>query len=237
MFPIPLYYIWTPKYEIFHHIFKDSLNCYKNVVEPRPIFLSQEEFDKTIKESNSFGGWFLKIDTILDLLQTLPEDSYFIFSDADMYFFPEKQIKELLELSINSKIDITLMRESNLQNFSNIGFMLIRVCDQTRELFKMTHDIFDSGTNSTDQGLVNMALEKFTGTHANFPTIYVLTTCTVIEIRKNKENYDDMFSKAMIFQPLPDGRLTGFEKRINKIMQFVGLGIDLTSYDPIKFQE
>jgi hypothetical protein len=46
-----------------------------------------------------------------------------------------------------------------------------------------------------------------------------------------------MFSKAMIFQPLPHGSLSGFEKRINKIAQYIGLGIDLSRYNSISIQE
>jgi hypothetical protein len=233
MFPIPLYYIWTPKYEVFHVILQDSLKLYTDVIEPRPIFISQEDFDNSLKEANGFGGWFLKIDKILELLHILPTNSYFIFSDADMYFFPDKELKMLFDLYIKATIDFVGMRESNNQNITNIGFLLMRVCDEVRNLFINTHTIYENNKGISDQHLVNLSLKTFEGSAAHFPTVFVLTSSTMCEVCENMKIHDKMVSKAIIFQPLPHGDLDGFQKRINKLIQFTRMGVELRKYEHI----
>jgi hypothetical protein len=231
MFPIPFYYIWTPKYELFHIILKDCLSKYKDVFDPRPIYMTQEEFDASIqKGAGGFTSWFEKINRILEILNTLPESTYFIFADADLYMFPNKKIKQLLEIYVESNVDFVAMRESNNQRIANFGFVLLKVCEQNRNLFTKTVTIDKIQPGLSDQSLLNISLKSYTGTHGFFPPVFVTTSSTCVEIIENQNNIYAMKSQIMIHQPIPSGEIPGDEKILRKIYEYIEFGIDLTPY-------
>ena len=82
---IPFYYIWTPKYKLFADILKEGIECYSNYLEDKGIFMTQEDFEATLTKTSEEGhfmtGCYLKLERIMELLNSLPENSYFVFSD------------------------------------------------------------------------------------------------------------------------------------------------------------
>ena len=83
--PIPYIFIWTPKYKVFANVLKKGLAEYPEL-EDKSIFLPQEFFDANSNKSagHLMSGCSLKLQTAYEMLNTLPEGSYFIFSDADV---------------------------------------------------------------------------------------------------------------------------------------------------------
>ena len=43
---IPWYYMWSPKYEIFHRLFIDTMK--EEAIEVCPIFIEQSTFDAEV---------------------------------------------------------------------------------------------------------------------------------------------------------------------------------------------
>jgi hypothetical protein len=243
MSPIPFYYIWTPRYECFHKLLSDSLLPYSTLLEPKPIFLTQEEFQATLSSSSgAYTSWFLKIDCILEALHKLPEDSYFIFSDADVYLFPNRPIQELLNLYTKSKIDLVGMQESRSDPYLNFGFILLRVCDATRALFINTKRLNQETPGKSDQDLVNLALKTFTGTYGFFPPCFVSTMSTIEDMLETSICLSKSLSTIHIFQPLPHGDLPSREKLIAKLTQYYSIGVPIENYqeyfpDSIQLQD
>lgn len=229
MSPIPLYYIYTPRYEAFHKLLFDSLTHYPSIFEAKPIFLTQEDFQKTLKSPDgSYTSWFLKIDCILDALHQLPENSYFIFSDADIYCFPNKDMESLFHVYMNNSIDFVAMQESTHDASVNFGFCLVRVCDATRKLFIHTKQY--ESTTMSDQRIVNVSLQTFEGSLAFFPPTLVASMSTIEDILQNSIRSALQLSKVMIFQPLPNGDEPPRKKIIAKLSQYYACNVPIEDY-------
>jgi hypothetical protein len=210
---IPFYYIWTPKYKLFADVLKSGLSHYSNFLEDKELFMTQEDFEATLLKSSEEGhfmtGCFLKIDRILELLHSLPENSYFLFSDADVILFPNKELKKLLDVYISSNIDCVCMRESMSSTVSNFGFCLFKVCDANRDLFIRILAMTKENPTGHDQTMLNDALKAYIGTHHFFPPEFVSTTSTLIDIHKRKSNKSATKNAIMVHQVLIHGDIKG----------------------------
>ena len=200
MTTIPYYYIWTPNYKVLSDILKHGLSKYDTVFEDKSIFMEQSVFDDTMYKNpgHFLCGCFIKLEKTLELLETLPENSYFVFSDADILLIPNKSIKQMIDSYTSIDADIVFMREAPDQEVSNIGFSLLKVCDVNRELFRNVMKLSKEQPTNLDQGLVNEALKQYTGKHYYFPTEYVMTSSTIIYHQRNRIPIHDI----MVFQPL-----------------------------------
>ncbi len=142
---IDWYYIWSPKYEIFHHIlYSELLKCpHFNV---KPIFKPQEAFANTYKMSNHFlSGNTVKEEVLLEILESKSENEYFIFSDVDMVVRDPAKLYELIESSKTH--DLVYSLEAGEKLFYNVGFGLIKRTAKNLELFRKTIE----GINSSDK--------------------------------------------------------------------------------------
>jgi len=222
---IPYVFIWTPKYETFANILKKGLSMYPEL-EDKSIFLPQEFFDANSNKSpgHLMTGCSLKLLTAYEMLKTLPENSYFIFSDADVVLFPGKPLMELLKVYIDLEADCVFMRETMSKEFYNVGFSLLRVNDVNRKLFLDALKKYETEPNGLDGSFINTCLVDYTGSCFYFPPELVATTSTIIDMDKKKASLKIMRSKIVVFQALCDAHNSS-ESMINqKLKQYMILG-------------
>jgi hypothetical protein len=223
---IPYIFIYTPKYQLFADILKKGINSYSEL-EDKSIFLPQEFFDANSNKSpgHLMTGCTLKLRTTYEMLKTLPENSYFIFSDADVILFPEKPFIDLLKVYMNLNADIAFMRETISMEFYNVGFSLIKVNDVNRDLFLRAIKKYETEPNGLDGSFINECLKDYTGSCFYFPPELVTTTCTCIDMDKNKMRMGLMRSKIIVFQALCDADKSSEVMIKQKLEQYAILGI------------
>jgi hypothetical protein len=230
MTQIPYYFLWSQNYKIFADILKKGLSYYNDIFEDRSLFIEQSIFDKNMykAEGHHFNGCFFKLQKTYDLLHTLPEGSYFVMSDADVILFPGKHLRELFELYIKMNADLVFMRDAPRLNISNVGFILLRVSQVNRDLYKKVMEDCEKNPTGLDQSIVNNLLKTYSGSHFYFPHELVATTCTLKECDvENKERIQVMRSNCMVFQALCDGGATKEQVFNQKIMQYKILGVPI----------
>lgn len=227
--PIPWYFLWSDKYQIFANFLKEGINAYSNLFKDKSEFISQEDFDKHLnKEKGHFlCGCYLKLQKTLDLVNQLPENSYFIFSDADILILPNRNLQDLFNLYIKINADIVFMREALNSNFNNVGFSLIKVCEANRKLFKDAMEIAKNTPNGLDGSIINQALNNYTGSLFQFPPEFVMTSCTFKDFEKRQSNLIKTYNNLMIFQALCNGDNRDQAVIYEKLIQYKALGVPI----------
>lgn len=228
---IPYCFVWTPNYEIFAQILKKGIAEYP-FLEDKSIFIPQEIWDTNSQKAlgHPMTGCSLKIQMVCKLLLELPENSYFIFSDADILLFPEMPFFELIDLYRKLDADIVFMREHNGVQFSNVGFSLIRVNDINRNLFQEALRMFHQEPAGLDGNFINECLKTYKGSHFWFPCELIANTCSLSQQDEIESRISIMRSKLMIYQALSDAYTPVESQIIQKLTQYKILGI------PIEFK-
>jgi hypothetical protein len=224
---IKYHYQWSENYKMFRDILKFSLQLYPDVFEISDEFIPQEKWDNKI-DNNPHGwlaGCWFKVFKIHELLHTLPENSYFIFSDVDIIIFPDRKLKELMDLYVNMEADMVFMKEAQNRDSSNFGFAMYRVNEVNRNLYDRMLEVIKIDPTSIDQCIFNTCLKDYTGSHFYFPPELVMTSSSAIDCQQKSHNASTMFGKAMIYQAICDPT-KGKESMIHqKIHQYKMFGI------------
>ena len=226
---IPYYFLWSQNYAPLANILKQGLYHYNTLFEDHSIFIDQSIFDSKMYKADGhhFNGCFLKLEKTHQLLHTLPENSYFILSDADVILFPGKPMKELFDLYMKLDADIVFMRDAPRLNISNVGFILIKVCKVNRDFYTKILERCKEEPTSLDQSIVNNMLKTYTGSCFYFPHELVATTCSIKEGDERISNISLMRSKCMVFQALCDGDIKKDDVIPQKLIQYKILGIQV----------
>lgn len=205
--PIKYHYQWSENYKIFRDILNFSLQLYPDIFEISDEFIPQEKWDKildrTINKGWPAGCWF-KVHKIHEMLHTLPENSYFIFSDVDMIIFPNRKIKELMELYTNIEADMVFMKEAQNRDYSNFGFSMYRVNEVNRKFFDRMVECAKLNPDAVDISILNQCLKEYNGSHFYFPPELVMTSSSLIDCNLKPNNTITMMNKIMIYQALCD---------------------------------
>ncbi len=233
---LPVYFLWSQDYSVFASVLKQGIKFYPDFLEDKSIFVDQSEFNKHIyKETGKayFNGCWFKVQTCYHLLQTLPEGSYFLFSDADIIFFPNKRLEDLFRLYMNIGANLVFMRDAPKINVANCGFILIKVCQENRDLWKNVLELAASGKASCEQGAINGFLKTYSQSVFFFPHEFVATTCTLREGELEREsNVFPMRNQMMVFQALVDPTKDKKNVILQKVDQYQKLGIPVN----VKFE-
>lgn len=231
MNPIPYYFLWSQDYVFFAKALKYGLSLHKDLFEDRSLFIEQEIFNKHMNkgEGHHFSGCFFKLQKIYDLLTKLPENSYFIMSDADIILFPAKKMQDLFAFYMGLDADMVCMRDAPRLNVSNVGFMLIKVSQVNRDFYRKVLEQCEKEPTGLDQSIVNGLLKTYKGTHFYFPHELVATTCSLKEVEiETPSRVSIMRSKLMVFQALCDVGLPKNQILEQKFLQYKALGIPIT---------
>lgn len=153
------YYIYSPKYEIFHQILYNCIgNTSFNVV---PVFVPQEAFQNLYNpdEKHFFSGSVLKMDLIIKALKANP-DKHVVCSDADMIVNNPDALSRYIESY--TQYDISFMKDNLHNDDLCAAFGLFKSCPLVIEFFEsVVREIQD--TNDLDQTIVNRRLPSFKG--------------------------------------------------------------------------
>lgn len=154
---IPWFYIFSPKYEIFHHILYNSLSeC--SGFQVHPCFFEQSAFErirvKVKDDEHFFSGNSLKFRMLLDKLKTMSEGAPFVISDADVYI-PNATKFHSICLAELDKHEITGMAEHIGDTKSvNIGILLCKNTSAVRGFLTHLAEQIEA-TGGQDQLLFN----------------------------------------------------------------------------------
>jgi hypothetical protein len=162
---IPWYYIWSHDYRIFHEIMQDSIKYPE--FELSPIEIPQERFDSELYKNEGQHFWYkslIKVDTILDCLKKGHEQSkpYILFTDIDIVVRENiyKDVKGFMDKSV----DMVFMKEGSIMN---IGFMLLRVCDEVYSFWQLIRSKMME-KDGLDQMYVNECLLSYRRMYTHF---------------------------------------------------------------------
>lgn len=166
------YYIWSPKYEIFHRSLYNSLKDISGICA-HPIFFEESVFlsDKSIN-----------IKILIKILNN-HSNEHVIFSDADIIVNDTNIIEYLEKYIVN---DITLIK-SNLTY--DPGLLLIKKTDEIIDILNTIIDIDRENSSYKDIFIEKFIMNKnFKGSIGSFslPDVLNLYTLSKINRIKNK---------------------------------------------------
>jgi hypothetical protein len=157
------YYIWSPKYEIFHQILSSTLVDASGIIL-HPIFAKQSYFTPTSKDGHFFSGLTIKQFVIEKALRE-HKGEHIIVSDADLIILQKDKIAEYLKEYEQN--EITCMKDTVDTDTYNMGFMFLKSTESTADFFsKITRRIKEE--NGHDQMILNEELPSFPGSHGLF---------------------------------------------------------------------
>jgi hypothetical protein len=161
---VPWYYMWSDRYRIFHEMLTTSI---PPDFEKRPIHLPQERFDAELYQTKGEHFWYaslIKVDTVLQCLREASEkgNSYIVFSDADIIVKPG--VYDKLAPYMMEAYDMVFLKEGD---HTNIGFLLLRVCDEVVGFWNMIRTMMKEAPG-LDQTYINEKLPSFPGKYTHF---------------------------------------------------------------------
>jgi len=166
MDPIPWFYIYSPKYELFHHVLHSSLSdCSGFTVHS--CFVPQSVFSGVYKagEAHSLAGNYVKYTILLQILQAHP-GQHLLMTDVDLVVDRLDEFRASLE---SYKVfDLTYMRESPTTSDINGGFAFIKSTDRTIAFYEQIIERLKANPDLNDQGCINDALPSFPGSYSLF---------------------------------------------------------------------
>jgi len=157
------YYIWSPKYEVFHQILSSSLVDTSGIIL-HPIFAKQSYFTPTSKDGHFFSGLTIKQFVIEKALRE-HKGEYVIVSDADLIVLQKDKIADYLKDYETN--EITCMKDNLENNTYNMGFMFLKSTDSTADFFSRITERIKT-ENGHDQVILNEELSSFPGPHGLF---------------------------------------------------------------------
>jgi hypothetical protein len=149
------YYVYSPKYEIFHQLIYNSVSDCSGF-KLHPCFFPQSAFSTLYKPGSEhfFAGNCLKFNVMLDAMKEC-DGRYIIVSDADLCILQSEQLRSYLEKYM--AYDIVYMRDNLGNNTLNIGFGLIKCTPATLAFFTQVRNMI-AETGRQDQAIVNELL-------------------------------------------------------------------------------
>lgn len=183
---VPWYYVWSPKYALFHHILVGQLSDSPGI-DVHPVFIQQSVFNR---KEGADGKHFLtgigiKIYVLLKNLEKRPGE-FVVFSDVDILCL-KSNISNLLEsYKVN---DITCMRERIDTDDYNIGLMLVKSTPETIALFRVVLERIRL-ENRLDQDIFMEEIKNFKGKHGHF----AIPACIQSNMMRHYEGHESEFS-------------------------------------------
>ncbi len=221
MDPIRLFYVWSPKYEIFHHILRSSLSESPDFIV-QPIFVPQEVFDQTSYRSNSdhfLDGNSVKLNILISILQKHPGETILIV-DADTII----ENPEFLRLYLESyrQYDIVFAKSSlEKERELSMGFGMVRSTPDTIQYFQDSIQIISS-TGKNDMDVLNETIQTFKGTYGMFTFPEIIQT----------QHYSKFKGQYYAIQLTCSNHKTYEENLFEKLVSAASL-IDITEIVPL----
>jgi hypothetical protein len=175
------YYVWSPKYEIFHRSLYESLKDISGIVV-HPIFFEQSYFSKTYSNPHHFfSGISIKQEVLLNGLKSHVND-HIVFSDVDI-IVKDVNIVEYLEKYKNN--DMTFMQEFSDVKEYNVGFSMIKSTNETILFYEKTIKRIRNEDN-LDQQVIREELLKYSGPVGSFSVPDIINLNALTQDNHNK---------------------------------------------------
>ncbi len=165
------YYVYSPKYEIFHHILASALvECDKFVI--KPCFFPQSAFSTLYNpEATHFlSGNNIKFNVLIKAIEN-NMGKYIIFSDVDLIVQNPDKLANYLEKY--KRFDVVYMQDNLENDIMNIGFSLIKCNEKTLSFFKYIANEITT-TQQLDQDVVNKYIVDSNLLYTTFMLPYVI---------------------------------------------------------------
>jgi hypothetical protein len=220
---IPWFFLWSEKYGVFCDVLVSTVS--DKYFDLYPIEKPQKLFDQvTYKEGEHFlAGMYLKDYEIMELFKVIPENHYFIFSDADILVF-EEEFNNFVEPLLKKDVDMFFMKENDTT--VNVGFMILRNNNKVRNFFtNVIQELESLTTPLLDQTVINNLLKTFDGTYEVLDEKYIASNVNV-------DLHDKEVVKSIcIFQPLCTANKNYKLNILEKLISFQYLfNINLNNY-------
>lgn len=134
-----LYYFFTNDTDTvaLKDIFEQSI---PSDIEPRPNLINEHIFCKK-DHGGGYLGWINKYNTIMKGFAETEQNEYFIFSDIDIKFY-KSLLSDIHNITKNQE-DILFQMETTAHDV-NIGFMIIRNTEKSKQFWKNIFDIIEN---------------------------------------------------------------------------------------------
>ena len=163
--PIPWIYIYSPKYELFHHTLHTGVSDCSGFVM-KPCFFPQSAFSGLYKEGAHFmSGNCIKFLVIVEELRRHP-GQHVLVTDVDLIIDNPAGLRDYLEPY--KQYEITYMQESPGSNSNNIGFAMIQSTEATIQFYEQILEGLQKNPDLHDQAYVNERLLSFPGLKGMF---------------------------------------------------------------------
>ena len=163
--PIPWFYIYSPKYELFHHVLQTGVSDCSGFAM-KPCFFPQSAFSGLYKEGGHFmSGNCIKFVVIVEELRRHPGE-HILITDVDLIVTNPADLRTYLEPY--KQYDITYMAESPGSKDSNIGFAMIQSTPATIAFYTQILEDLQGNSELHDQAHVIAQLSSFPGSTARF---------------------------------------------------------------------
>jgi hypothetical protein len=221
MKPLRVFYVWSPKYELFHHILQSSFNNSPHF-QLKDVFVPQSVFDKQSYKtgaSHFLDGNSVKYTILVNILEKHPEETI-LFVDADTIIEKPTQLREYLESYM--EYDVVYAR-STLQNETDysIGFGLIRSTPATIDFFKhVIHQVEQTGKD--EMTVLNECIPFFSGTRRMFTFPEIIQT----------QHYKQYKDKYLVLQ-ITCSNHSNYETNLFEKLVSIGTLMDITDLIPL----
>lgn len=220
---LPWFFLWSEKYGVFCDIMTSTVS--DKYFDLYPIEKPQNLFDKVTykKDAHFLSGMYLKDYEIMKLFKVIPENHYFIFSDADLVVF-EEEFNSFITPLLNKNIDMFFMKEND--SSVNVGFMILRNNEKVRNFFsRVINELEELVVPMLDQTIINNLLSSFDGTYQVLPPEYITSNVNLdMQKEENRKN-------ICVFQPLCSAHKDYKLNILEKLLSFKYLfNLNLDSY-------
>ena len=158
------YYIWSPRYEVFHQILSNTLYDASGIIL-HPIFVEQSAFTRKTEDADHFfKGNTLKQRVFTRVLEH-HKGEFVLCTDADLAIVDKDKVASYFDLYKNNHI--TCMKDQIDKDIYNVGCMLIKSTDETIAFFKKVTERVEN-ENLLDQQVFNEELANVSFPHGMF---------------------------------------------------------------------
>ena len=173
MDPIRWFYVYSPRYEVFHHILMDGVQDCSGFTMC-PVFVRQEAFSGLYEGDGHFlSGNSVKYNVLMNVLKRHPGE-HILMTDVDLIVQHPEKLREFLEPY--KQYDLTFMLDGPDVEGKNIGFAMIKSTEATIDFFGRVYKTLATVPGTWDQGLVNELLPTFTGSLATFNPYLIINS-------------------------------------------------------------
>jgi len=148
---------------MFENYFINTIPCPDNVI----VKTIKLEGDGYYKSKSWQVAIVKRIEFVLSYLKKVDNDTFYVFSDVDVQFFPNFSLDELKNELIKSKKDILFQKEFSKKSIFrkensktvNAGFYIAKSSERLLKFFEQVLEALNNSEIKSDQKYINLLLK------------------------------------------------------------------------------